>query len=96
MLDWGLDLRVELASDSSAARGHVQRRGLGKMRHIQSRYLWLQERVGCGDLAVVAVLGAKNVADILTKCVGGTLLRRHLATLNVWARRASEAQKTIQ
>ncbi|CAK0839220.1 unnamed protein product, partial [Prorocentrum cordatum] len=65
--DWGLDLKVELASDSSAARGHVQRRGLGKMRHVQSRYLWIQERVGKGDLSIAAVPGKNNVADVLTK-----------------------------
>ncbi|CAK0826208.1 unnamed protein product, partial [Prorocentrum cordatum] len=68
--DWGLDLKVELASDSSAARGHVQRRGLGKMRHVQSRYLWIQERVGKGDLSIAAVPGKNNVADVLTKSVG--------------------------
>ncbi|CAK0899207.1 unnamed protein product [Prorocentrum cordatum] len=67
--DWGLDLKVELASDSSAARGHVQRRGLGKMRHVQSRYLWIQERVGKGDLSIAAVPGKNNVADVLTKRV---------------------------
>ncbi|CAK0865787.1 unnamed protein product [Prorocentrum cordatum] len=69
--DWGLDLKVELASDSSAARGHVQRRGLGKMRHVQSRYLWIQERVGKGDLSIAAVPGKNNVADVLTKSVDG-------------------------
>ena len=93
MLDWGIPLKVELASDSSAARGHVQRRGLGKMRHVQSRFLWIQERVAKGDLAIAAVPGPKNVADILTKSVGGALLRRMLAALNVWAREASSIQK---
>ena len=39
LLDWGLTLSLEVLSASSAARGHVQRRGLGKMRHIQTRFL---------------------------------------------------------
>ncbi|CAK0809617.1 unnamed protein product, partial [Prorocentrum cordatum] len=94
--DWGLDLKVELASDSSAARGHVQRRGLGKMRHVQSRYLWIQERVGKGDLSIAAVPGKNNVADVLTKSVGGSLLRRHMATLNIWDRAPSSNQKDIK
>ncbi|CAK0888487.1 unnamed protein product [Prorocentrum cordatum] len=94
--DWGLDLKVELASDSSAARGHVQRRGLGKMRHVQSRYLWIQERVGKGDLSIAAVPGKNNVADVLTKSVGGSLLRRHMATLNIWDRAPSSTQKDIK
>ncbi|CAK0821340.1 unnamed protein product, partial [Prorocentrum cordatum] len=94
--DWGLDLKVELASDSSAARGHVQRRGLGKMRHVQSRYLWIQERVGKGDLSIAAVPGKNNVADVLTKSVGGSRLRRHMATLNIWDRAPSSNQKDIK
>jgi hypothetical protein len=35
--DWRLEVEIEVLSDSSAARGHVKRRGLGKMRHIQTR-----------------------------------------------------------
>ena len=95
MLDWGLKLKLELASDSSAARGHVQRRGLGRMRHVQSRYLWIQERVGQGDFTIAAVPGARNIADTLTKSVGGILLRRHLATMNIWSRPASSLQKEV-
>ena len=78
--DWGLQLPLEVSSDSSAARGHVSRRGLGKMRHIQTRYLWVQERVGEGHIKITSVPGTKNVADILTKCTSGVLLARHLAT----------------
>ena len=80
LLDWGLSLPLELSSDSSAARGHVQRRGLGKMRHIQTRYLWVQERVGEGHLKITSVPGKHNCADILTKCVGGSLLVKHMTT----------------
>ena len=95
MLDWGLKLEVEISSDSSAARGHVTRRGLGKMRHIQSRYLWVQERVGEGHLRVTSVPGKDNPADILTKSVGGQLLRRHLVKLGVWPKGKSAAQKSV-
>ena len=79
--DWGLTLPVEVLSDSSAARGHVQRRGLGKMRHIQTRYLWVQERAGEGHIKITCVPGSKNVADVLTKEVSGETMRRHLATM---------------
>ena len=81
LADWGLHLSVEVLSDSSAARGHVSRRGLGKMRHIQTRYLWVQERVGEGHIKITCVPGTKNVADVLTKAVSGVLLRRHLAAM---------------
>ncbi|CAK0857259.1 unnamed protein product [Prorocentrum cordatum] len=37
-----------------------------------------------------------NVADVLTKSVGGSLLRRHMATLNIWDRAPSSTQKDIK
>ena len=93
--DWGFEWQLEVGSDSSAARGHVSRRGLGKMRHIQTRYLWLQERVGEGHLVIFAVPGKKNMSDVLTKAVSGTELTKHLKALGFVFRHASEAQKQL-
>ena len=39
--DLGLDLPAVVESDSNSAKGTVSRIGLGKARHIQTRYLWL-------------------------------------------------------
>ena len=43
--DFGDELDACLWSDASAAIAISQRSGLGKLRHIQTQYLWLQERV---------------------------------------------------
>ena len=43
---------VHLGTDSSAAKSFVCRRGLGKMRHLQIRDLWLQKEVAEGGLKV--------------------------------------------
>ena len=59
--DWGIQLKLQVLSDSSAARGLVARRGLGKARHIQTRYLWLQERVAEKDLQVISVPTSANM-----------------------------------
>ena len=71
LIDWGLHDSCEVASDSSAARGHVQRRGLGKARHIQTRYLWIQERVGEGHVKIVSVPVKIGDSEILTKAISG-------------------------
>ena len=78
MSDWNLELTLEVLSDSSAARGFSHRKGLGKMRHIQTRYLWVQERVHEGHLKVLPVKGTQNPADVLTKPVSGQLRKKHL------------------
>ena len=82
MKDWGIALAVKLLTDSSAAKGVTDRLGLGKLRHIQTRYLWLQERVHAKHLSVEKVPGQHNVADILTKSTSAEVLERHMKSLN--------------
>lgn len=59
--------RVQLYTDSSAAKSFVSRRGLGKMKHLEIRDLWLQKEVGRGSVVVTNVEGPKNPADLMTK-----------------------------
>jgi hypothetical protein len=53
--------------DSDAGRSLATRMGVGKQRHIQTRWLWLQERVRGGELQVRRVDGEQNVSDLGTK-----------------------------
>ena len=68
MQDMGWDeVSVVLKTDSSAAIGTSARRGLGKLRHVELRYLWLQEVVQEGRAKIEKIKGTINPADILTK-----------------------------
>ena len=58
---------VKLGTDSSAAKSFVNRRGLGRMRHLEIRDLWLQREVSKGLLEVSKIPGEKNPADLMTK-----------------------------
>ena len=95
LADWGLPVSADVASDSSAARGHVQRRGLGRMRHIQTRYLWIQERVGEGHIRVLCVAGKENDADMMTKALNGKEISRILGRLGFELRAKSVRQKSV-
>ena len=79
--DLGLLLTGEVYTDSSAALGISQRAGIGKVRHLRTQGLWVQECRVTGRLAFHKVLGAKNPADVLTKHVPGELLDKHLETI---------------
>ena len=68
--DFGESLSAIVYSDSVAALGICTRVGLGKVRHIKVQYLWLQERITEGDLAVRKVAREANPADLLTKGLG--------------------------
>ena len=41
---------LKVRTDSSAAKGFVTRRGLGRQRHVSTRFLWLQDKVSKGEL----------------------------------------------
>ena len=43
--DLGYVVPVRVWTDSSAAMGICQRQGLGKLRHVETHTLWVQEKV---------------------------------------------------
>ena len=53
--------------DPSAPRGILQRQGVGRVRHMSCRVLWMQNLMRNDDRKVSAVPGAQNVSDIGTK-----------------------------
>ena len=63
--DLGLDVRGVLHTDSSAAKGIVSRRGLGKVKHVDVRKLWIQDVVRSGRIGIVKIPGGENAADVL-------------------------------
>ena len=67
MHDLGWKMRIRLWVDSSAAKSIASRIGLGRVRHLEVKFLWLQEVVRDKRLEVEKVHGAQNPADILTK-----------------------------
>ena len=80
--DLGMDMEAELYCDSSAALGIAHRAGIGKVRHLRTQGLWVQEVRISGRVKYKKVLGAKNPADLLTKHMSSKLSRQHLETLN--------------
>lgn len=72
-----------LSTDSSVAKSFVSTRGLGRMRHLEVKLLWLQDIVQKGRLKVTKVAGTVNVADALTKCHSLQSLARLLSPHNV-------------
>ena len=81
--DLGIELGCELYCDSAAALGISQRAGIGKVRHLRTQGLWIQEVRVSGRIAYKKVLGEKNPADLLTKHMSAELSGRHLACLNM-------------
>ena len=59
--------KVRLHVDASAALGIVQRKGVGKIRHLHTGSLWIQEHQGRNTVTFHKVKGTLNPADLFTK-----------------------------
>ena len=82
--DLGIDLSLKVMTDATAAIGISRRRGLGKVRHLATADLWIQDRIRKGDFKLEKVLGAENPSDMLTKHVDRMLLSKHMAKLGLF------------
>ena len=67
LLDFGISARIVIHTDASAAKGIANRRGLGKVRHIELCQLWVQEEVAQGRISIRKIDGRDNYSDSLTK-----------------------------
>jgi hypothetical protein len=67
LTELGLPLRIVAHTDSSAAIGIATRRGLGKLKHIELRQLWIQQETEARRVIIKKVCGLENVADLGTK-----------------------------
>ena len=56
----------------------VHRSGLGKLRHVEVGHLWIQQAVRTKHITVKKVLGAENVADLVTKYLDNKTAMKHI------------------
>ena len=59
-------MQVKVHTDSSACKGIVQREGCGKVKHLEVRQLWVQEKIGDKSVEVKKVPREINCSDCLT------------------------------
>ena len=69
--DFGEKVVAAVYSDASAAMGIAHRHGLGKTRHIEVPYLWIQHEVKEGKLTVKKVGTHNNPSNLLTNAMNG-------------------------
>jgi hypothetical protein len=84
-MDLGILLDREILTDATAAIGICRRRGLGKIRHLATADLWVQDRVRRGDFKLTKVLGTDNPGDLLTKHVARDVMLRHMERIGIRA-----------
>ena len=79
--DWNVTMELRVMTDSSSAKAFASKRGLGKMKHIQTRYLWIQERLAMKHFVLDKVGTLLNRADVLTKQLSAKEMHKHLTAI---------------
>ena len=77
------DAVVELVTDSSSAKSFASRRGSGRIRHVEVKWLWLQRAVADGKVRLRKILGTTNPADVCTKYQSVSEVAHKLKGVNV-------------
>jgi len=86
MMEWQMaDLRApsQLYADASAALGIAKRDGAGKLRHINVKSLWLQEKKLRSEMTFNKIAGENNPADGLTKHVRQELAQKYASSTGI-------------
>jgi hypothetical protein len=78
-----LNLEVQLGCDASAARGMMQKQGGGRVKHIDIKYLWIQQFIRDGKLKVFKVDTTLNTADLGTKFHPANTLKGLIAMIPI-------------
>ena len=83
LIDLGWKMKLRVHSDATAATGICRRQGLGKIRHLATTDMWIQDKVGIKQIELHKVLGTENAADVLTKYVNRQTMEKALTTMGM-------------
>ena len=96
--DFGCQVDIVLNVDASAAIGVAQRKGIGKLRHLNTQALRIQDAVREQRVSLLKVAGPENPADSMTKHSDSKSLNNMFLKMgldNVSGRRSLAPQVTI-
>ena len=80
--DLGITIGGRVLGDASAALAIVARRGLGKLRHLDTNYLWIQEKAARKEIEFEKVHGKSNGADLFTKPLTWEEIKGHVERIS--------------
>ena len=79
--DLGYEKKPVLAIDANATEHILHRQGIGKLKHIDVAYLWIQDEIRSHRLRVRRVRSEDNVADLGTKPLSKAVIAKHCLAL---------------
>ena len=80
--DLGQERRLRIKTDASVAKSISSRRGIGKIKHLETNVLWLQQKVFEGKVEVIKIPRAINHSDSMTSYRNSIEIRAVIADTN--------------
>ena len=78
------NVNIRIHTDSTAGKSMATRFGTSKKtKHVQLRFLFIQELVASGVVSIKKVAGTSNPSDVMTKYITKEVLQRHLMSLGI-------------
>ena len=74
-MQFDFSVRLRVLSDSSSARSMTARTGSGRVKHVEARYFWVQDRVRKKQFSVGSIDTSHNTTDLGTKFHSGERLQ---------------------
>ena len=93
--DMDIELKIHMYVDASAAIGVIQRQGLGKLRHVEVRDLWLQDEVRQKRIKISKIDGKLNPADLGTKALAKAEIDRCVKSAGCYFENEAEMMYVI-
>jgi hypothetical protein len=76
LCELGVSCSVVVHTDSKASIDHAKRLGQGRLKHVALKSNYIQELLHTRRIALVKIPGEDNPADLLTKAVTVSVLRK--------------------
>ena len=94
LCDFGIRTKLIIRSDATAATGMCKRLGLGKVRHLATADLWVQQLVRRRGAILEKWPTETNPADMLTKGLCRAKLQSLLQIMHIQAQGGAPADRT--
>ncbi|CAE7627361.1 unnamed protein product [Symbiodinium sp. CCMP2592] len=78
LADWGINCPVVINMDATTGISIGSRRGLGRVKHIHTCFLWVQEVIDSGRVKLKKVPTGEMLADLMTKPLDAKLIQKFL------------------
>jgi len=91
----GEKLQIWVHSDSSAAIATCSRRGTGRLRHVELKHLWMQQKIASREIRLTKVLGTENCSDVLTKALIRIKHLEHALSLGMCVNEPTRSERDV-